>query len=254
MGRKGPKRHLKRYPAPWFWPIKRKEYKWTVRPVPGPHPIERCIPLAIIVRDMLGLAKTAREARIIIKRGYIKVDGVVRKEPKFPVGLMDVVTIEKLGQSFRVLPTPKGLRLHPIDGEETGFKLCRIENKTTVKGGHIQLNLHDGRNVLVRVADPTNPVEDTYRTLDTLKLGLPDQELLDHLKLEEGAYAIITGGKNMGIHGRIVAIRELPGVKRRRFEVELEAPDGNRYRTILEYTFVVGREEPVISLPEVGSA
>jgi len=213
--------------------------------------LERCIPLLIIVRDILGLAKTAREARIIIKRGYIKVDGVVRKEPKFPVGLMDVVTIEKLGQSFRVLPTPKGLRLHPIDGGEVGFKICRIEDKTTVKGGHIQLNLHDGRNVLIRVADPTNPVEDVYRTLDTLKLGLPDQELLDHFKLEEGAYAIIVDGKNMGVHGRIVEIRELRGVKRRRFEVEIETPKGERARSILDYVFVVGREEPVISLPEV---
>ena len=251
MGRKGPKRHLKRLPAPKFWPILRKEYTWTVRPVPGPHPIERCIPLLILVRDVLGLAKTAREAKIIIHRGYVKVDGVVRKEPKFPVGLMDVVTIEKLGQSFRVLPTPKGLELHPIDGEETGFKICRIEDKTTVKGGHIQLNLHDGRNVLIRVADPTNPVEDTYRTLDSLKLGLPDQEIQDHFRLEEGAYAIITGGKNMGFHGRIIEIRELRGVKRRRFEVELETPKGEHIRSILDYVFVVGREEPAISLPEV---
>ena len=252
MGRKGPKRHLKRFPAPWFWPIGRKGFKWTVRPVPGPHPLERCIPLLIVVRDILGLAKTAREARIIIKRGYVRVDGVVRKEPKFPVGLMDVITIERLNQSFRVLPTPKGLRLHPIDGGETGFKICRIEDKTTVKGGHLQLNLHDGRNVLVRVADPTNPVEDVYRTLDSLKLAVPKQEVLEHFRLQEGAYAIITGGKNIGAHGRIVQIRELPGVKRRRFEVEIEAPSGEHLRSILDYVFVVGQEEPAISLPEVG--
>ena len=251
MGRKGPKRHLKRYPAPWFWPIRRKEYTWTVRPLPGPHPLERCIPLLIIIRDILGLAETAREARIIIKRGYVKVDGVVRKEPKFPVGLMDVITIERLDQSFRVLPTRKGLQLHPIDGDETGFKICRIENKTTVKGGHIQLNLHDGRNVLVRVADPTNPVEDVYKTLDTLQLAVPKQEVLAHFKLREGAYAIITGGKNMGAHGKIVEIRELPGVKRRRFEVEIETPAGEHLRSILDYVFVVGEEEPAISLPEV---
>jgi len=252
MGRKGPKRHLKRYPAPPFWPIPRKERTWAVKPMPGPHPIERCIPLAIIVRDVLGLAKTAREARIIIKRGHIKVDGVVRREPKFPVGLMDVITIEKLEQSFRVLPTPKGLDLHSIDSDEAGFKLCRIEDKTTVRGGHIQLNLHDGRNVLIRVADPTSPVEDAYKTLDTLKLGLPGQDLLEHFRLEEGAYAIITGGKNMGLHGRVVAIRGLEGVKKRRFEVELEAPTGERFRSILDYVFVVGHKEPAISLPEVG--
>ncbi|RLI07563.1 30S ribosomal protein S4e [Candidatus Bathyarchaeota archaeon] len=251
MGKKGPKRHLKRLPAPRFWPIPRKEYTWTVRPLPGPHPIDRCIPLLILVRDILGLAKTAREARIIIKRGYIKVDGVVRREPKFPVGLMDVVTVERLGQNFRVLPTPKGLDLHPIDGGEAGFKICRIEGKTTVRGGNIQLNLHDGRNVLIRVADPTDPVEDVYRTLDSLKLGLPDQELQDHYRLEEGAYAVVTGGKNMGFHGTVVGIGELKGVKRRRFEVELETPSGEHIRSILDYVFVVGKGKPAISLPEV---
>ncbi|HDH06874.1 MAG TPA: 30S ribosomal protein S4e, partial [Thermoproteales archaeon] len=29
MGRKGPKRHLKRFPAPAFWPIPRKAYTFT---------------------------------------------------------------------------------------------------------------------------------------------------------------------------------------------------------------------------------
>jgi len=76
--------------------------------------------------------------------------------------------------------------------------------------------------------------------------------VLEHFRLQEGAYAIITGGKNIGAHGRIVQIRELPGVKRRRFEVEIEAPSGEHLRSILDYVFVVGQEEPAISLPEVG--
>ncbi|MHA1832356.1 MAG: 30S ribosomal protein S4e, partial [Candidatus Baldrarchaeia archaeon] len=52
MGKKGPKRHLKRLPAPRFWPIHKKEFKWTVRPSPGPHPMNRCLPLLLIVRDI----------------------------------------------------------------------------------------------------------------------------------------------------------------------------------------------------------
>ena len=73
MGKMGGSKHLTRHAAPAFWPILRKEWRWAVKPSPGPHSIERCLPLLIIVRDILGYAKTAREARKIIAQGHIKV-------------------------------------------------------------------------------------------------------------------------------------------------------------------------------------
>jgi len=80
-------RHLKALAAPAFWPILRKEYKWTVKPSPGPHPIERSIPLLIIVRDILKYAKTGREARRLIAEGHFKVDGRVRRNYKYLLDL-----------------------------------------------------------------------------------------------------------------------------------------------------------------------
>ena len=153
MGKKGGKRHLKRKPAPKIWPIPRKKFVWAVRPTPGPHPMSRCLPLALILRDILGYAKTRVEAKKIIAQGKVIVDGKVRKEELYPAGLMEVVEIPEVEKIFRILPSKKGLILHPIPKDEATFKLCRIENKTTVDGGHIQLNLHDGSNILVKVAD-----------------------------------------------------------------------------------------------------
>ncbi len=249
MARMGGRRHLTRFAAPAFWPILRKEYHWTVKPSPGPHPIDRCIPLLILIRDVLGYAKTAREARRIIAEGHIKVDGRVRRNYKYPVGLMDVIEIVDTGETFRMIPYPvKHLIPHPILKEEASFKLCRIENKTTVKGGHIQLNLHDGRNVLIRVSDPTNPVEDVYSTLDTLKLGLPEQQILDHVKMEPGAIAIVAGGRNVGRVGRIIDVKK--GIRRYRSIVTLEDVKGEKFQTSLDYIFVIGKDEPLITLPE----
>ena len=95
------KRHLRRSVAPWWWPIPRKEGGvWTVRPNPGPHPLEKCLPLAIIVRDVLRYAKTLREARYVIGQGHIKVDGRVRRDYKYPVGLMDVIEIVPTGELY----------------------------------------------------------------------------------------------------------------------------------------------------------
>ncbi|MEA2090603.1 MAG: S4 domain-containing protein, partial [Thermoproteota archaeon] len=143
MGKKGGSRHLKRKPAPRFWPIHRKELVWTFKPKPGPHPITRCFPLALILREILGVAKTRKEAKKIISKGKVQVDGKARREELFPVGLMDVISIPDVEKSYRILPSSRGLTLHSIKKNEAAFKLCRIENKSIVKGGNLQLNLHD---------------------------------------------------------------------------------------------------------------
>jgi len=251
LGRKGGKKHLKRKPAPTFWPIHRKELVWTVKPKPGPHAISRCMPLVLIIRDVLGFAKTRKETKAIISQEKIRVDGKVQREELFPTGLMDVVSIPDVEKAYRILPSEKGLILHPIGKDEAGFKVCRIENKNVIKGGHVQLNLHDGRNILIHVKDPKNPEEDVYQTSDALKISIPDQQVIGHMKLAEGSSAIIVGGKNIGKYGKIVAIERRPSQKSTRSLVTIEDKNGNRFQTTLDYLFVIGDTEPYISLPEV---
>jgi len=249
VARMGGRRHLKALAAPAFWPILRKEYKWTVKPRPGPHSMERSVPLLLIVRDVLGYAKTAREARRLIAEGHFKVDGVVRKDYKFPVGFMDVLEVVKTGEVYRLLPYPvKFFKLHPIPREEASIKPLRIEDKSTVKGGHIQLHLFDGRNVLVRVSDPRNPVEDVYETLGTVILSVPDSKIKGYIPFGEGKIAIVVGGKAVGRVGRIKSITW--GWRRESTVVTLEDPRGNIFQTSLNYVFVIGEDKPVISLPE----
>lgn len=248
MGKKGAKKALKRKPAPSFWPIHKKEFVWTVKPKPGPHPTYRCIPLTLIVRDNLGFGKTSKEAGIIISKGKILVDGKVRRNPSFPVGLMDVISIPEINTSFRVLPSAKGLTLHKISKEEEDFKLCRIEGKNIRRGGLIQLFLHDGRSILLKEAESDGA---SYKTLDVLKITLPDQEPFEPIKLEKDAPALAVGGKNAGKYGRIIEIKERPGLKRRRSLVTLEDPRGSNFQVILNYLFVLGAGTPLISLPEL---
>lgn len=250
MGRKGQSKGLKRKPAPRFWPIHRKESTWVVRPLPGPHSLEECLPLAVVLRDILGLAKTRREAKTIVSQGKIRVDGAVRLKDNFPVGLLDVISIPEINKDFRIIPSGKGLILQSIDKEEAKFKLCRIENKKVTKKGHVQINLHDGSNVLIRVADPKNHQEDTYETLDTVKVSLPEKQLLGRIEIKEKGYAIITGGKNIGKYGRIVEIEKAEGRRRRSALVTIEDAQGNRYQTILNFVFAVGETQPLITLPE----
>jgi len=250
VGKKGGRRHLKRKAAPEFWPIHRKEAIWTVKPNAGPHPISHCIPLTLVLRDALGVAKTRSEVKTILHEEKIMVDGKVQREELFPTGLLDVVSIPTVEKWYRVLPSEKGLLFHSITKDEATFKLCRIENKTVLTGGNIQLNLHDGRNLLVKVKDPNKPEEDIFHTLDTLKISLPNQEILGHMKLTESAPTLIVSGKNAGKHGKIVAIEQRPSQKRKNSLLTIEDEKGNRFQTTVDYVFVIGDNKTHISLPE----
>lgn len=235
----GSRKHLKRFKAPKHWPIHPKENKWTVKPSAGPHAIEGSLPLLLVVRDILGVADNAREARRIINNGEILVDGRARKDYKFPVGFMDVIEIPKSGKVYRVLPDEKGrLILHKIAVENKDFKLCKITNKTTIRGGKTQLNLHDGRNQIV---------DNGYKVGDVVILKIPEQEIKDSIDFEKGNIGLITGGKHTGEIGRIKEINitksSMPNT------VEMETEDKNTFLTLKDYVFVIGKEEPAIALP-----
>ncbi len=245
---RGSPRHLRRSTSPTFWPILRKEYVWTVKPRPGPHPIDKSIPLGIILRDLLRYTITMRETRKILAERKIMVDGRIVTDYKFPIGLMDVLYIIPEERYFRIVPHPvKGIGIIEITGEESTYKPARIKRKVTVKGGNIQLTFHDGRNFLIRVKNPFNPVEAHYKTYDTIKLAIPKQEILEHIPFKEGNVAVVIDGANVGFIGKIVSIEQV--FKKPRALVELESEGGEKVRTILDYVFVIGREKPIITLP-----
>lgn len=247
MGKKGGRKHLKREKAPRSWMLHPKESQWAVRPAPGPHANRACLPLSVLMRDVLGFARNTRESKIILGQKRVIVDGKIRRDRKFPAGLMDVVELPDANMTYRILPAVgRGLTALEIPKDEARAKLCRIEVKTTLKKGQVQLNLHDGRNIIVPVQDARNPREDTYKTRDTLKISIPAQKVLDHLRFGEGAYAIITSGRNIGRHGKILRID--PSTAARPATALIEDPSGNKFETIADYVFVVGQERPIIKI------
>ena len=248
MARKGAKRHLKRLAAPTQWYIERKVFKWAVRPSPGPHNMRSSIPLIYIIRDYLAYAKTGREVRKVLNEEKVLVDGRVRKDYKFPVGIMDVVSIPETGEHYRVLPNRIGkLILHPITEEEAKLKPLRISNKRMVKGGNLQLNFHDGTNHLVKLSSLTDETKDSFRTADTVLVKVPEREIVEIVPFEVGAFVFVVQGKNVARVGKIVEVRHFPGGWPD--VVTIEDRDGELFDTLKDYAFVLGKEEPRISLP-----
>src|SRR5688572_15833761 len=104
---------------------------------------------------------------------------------------MDVVSVPKVKGSWRVVIDEKArLRMAPIEEAQAAWKLCQITGKTTVAGGRTQLNLHDGRNLLVK--------KDDYQTGGVLRLEVPSQKILGHYPLGEGAQVLVTAGRHAG--------------------------------------------------------
>jgi small subunit ribosomal protein S4e len=229
---------MKRLASPRVWSIPKKSHIWATKQSPGPHPIERSVPLLIMIRDILGYCDTAREGRKIIGERNILIDGRIVTDHKLPVGFMDVLSLPKSKENYRALLDSKGkIRPIRISKDRAHWKLVKIRNITTIKGGKTQLNFHDGRNILVK--------KGKYKTGDVLKIELPSQKILDYYPMEKGNVAMIIGGKHSGQVGTIENYKKIRGPKPN----IVEFSEG--FSTVKDHVFVVGKKKPEITVPEV---
>lgn len=247
------KNHMKRLRVPAFWRVPKKHAKFATKPRPGAHKKLESIPLLVVVRDILEMADTMGDAKKIIKMGEVFVDGKYRKDHKYPAGLMDVVSVPKMKMDYRVVATNKGLELIKIPHGETKQKLVKIVNKRSIKrigkgpaagkkkqSHTFQLNLHDGRNMIV----DSNQGKD-YSAGDTLIVDLPSQKISNHIKLEKGALILIVKGKNIGLTGKVKDIMETKTKEPTKVICDL---GHDKLEVIKDYVFVVGKDKPVLKI------
>lgn len=229
--------HMKRLAAPRTWPLKRKVSVWVTKQSAGAHSIEDSMSAVTVLRDMVGACDTAREAKRIIGNREMFVDGKAVKNPKAPVGFMDVISIPKMNLNYRMLITDKGkLALVPIDADEAAWEICKIMDKTVVKGGKIQLNLSGGRNILLDKND--------YKCGDSLKIAFEGQAIMDHYALAAGNTVLIKEGAHSG---SIKTVKEVEIVRGSAPNLVIFT-DGTQ--TVVDNCFVIGAAQSAVKLPE----
>lgn len=225
------KRHLKRYAAPKSWTLLKKERVFITRPNPGAHKAKISTALNLLLKQ-LGFAETTNEVKKILNTREIFVDGKRVKDHKFPVGLMDVVSIKDTGENFRILLNEKGkLKIIPIEDKEAKIKLCKIINKTVIKKGKVQINFNDARNIIVE--------KDDFKTGDTVIMQVPEQKIIDCLRLDKKMTVLITDGKHIGTIG---SVEDIKG------DTITYSVNKEHLKTLKKLAFVVGKDKEAIKL------
>jgi small subunit ribosomal protein S4e len=174
---RGPKKHMKRVNAPSSWMLSKLDGVWAPKPSAGPHKQRECLPLGLVLRNRLKYALNYKETKIIMIQRQIKVDGKVKVDQKYPAGFMDVITIDKTKENFRMLYDTKGrFRIHKISPEEASYKLCRVKDIGRSLKNVPYVVTHDGRTI--RYPDPE------IRAFDTVRVDIASGKILDYIKFE----------------------------------------------------------------------
>jgi small subunit ribosomal protein S4e len=178
--------HLTRHKSLTKFPIARKGTKYIVRALD--HSSES-VPVLVAVRDILGLAKTAREVKKMIIQKLLKINGRPVRDYKETIKLFNVFEAGEL-YVLKILPTRKFF--FEKDNNKS-VRLCKVMGKTILPKGAVQLNLHDGSNLISKE-----------------KISMGDSVYLDfsgkmkkHVALEKGSKAFVMSGKYTGQSGTI---------------------------------------------------
>ena len=223
--------HQKRLSVPNSWPVERKEGTFTVKAGAGPHG-ESGVPLAILLRDVLGYVDTVKETRYALNHGSVLVNGQSVRDHRRPIGMFDILAFTEREEYYRVFPDEGGrLTLTPISAEAADSRLGKVVGKQQVAGGDFQLTLHDGTTLRVDEADAGD-----YHAKDSLVIDNETKEVVAHFAYEEGALVTAVDGTHAGEIGEITEITVTPGSGNN--SVAVETDDGS-FETIEGYVVVI---------------
>ncbi|PIN90831.1 hypothetical protein COU60_00620 [Candidatus Pacearchaeota archaeon CG10_big_fil_rev_8_21_14_0_10_34_76] len=172
-------------------PIPRKGTRYLARALSH---VRDGVPAVIALRDMIGLAETAREVKLLIKSESLKINGKIVRDYRESIRLFNIFEAGDKKYKLTILPTGRW------NFEETSSseRLCKILNKKILTSGKIQINLHDGSNLISKKQ---------MNIGDSLLIGT-DGKIIDEIPLKKGGKAFVYSGKSVGLTGTIENINE----------------------------------------------
>lgn len=191
--------HIKKTKMPTTWPVPRKGKKKRFIAVPS-HSVTKGISVLFLLRDVLKIARTRKEARHMTLNEMVKVDNKVRKDENFPVQVRGILSLDKAKLNYRLEIFNKKFRLVEISEKEAKTKIVKIVGKTILSGNKIQMNLDDGHNIIGK---------NKFSVGDSVVLNTEDGKIIKVLPLKIGARVEIISGKHSGEEGELIEFEKL---------------------------------------------
>ncbi len=225
------KRHLKRHASPKTWNVDRKGETFIVKPRSGGQTLENSMGISTILKK-LGFCDTTREVKTALNSREILVNGRVVLDFKYSVGFMDVLAVPTKKLYYRISIDNKGnLSIVEIDAKDANLLPCRVKTMRLIQGGKLQLNCHNGRNILQEKRD--------FKPNDTVLVNLELGQIIQRIPLKEGVHVLVTKGKQAGHIGVFEKIER---------GAALIKIDGHEHMSPIKYLFIIGEKEPVVKL------
>ena len=194
--------HLKRQKMPKQWPVVRKGTKFITG---ASHAKTKAIPLVVVLRDILKIVQTKKEARFMLLNGDVKINNKVRKNEKFPVQVFDVVSFDKTKKNYKMEIVNKKFQLKEIPNSESWEKIVKIIGKKILGKDKVQINLEDGQNFLIKQKFAVN---------DSVVVDTRENKIKKILELKEDSKVEIISGKHAGDRGVVRGVEKLTRGKR----------------------------------------
>jgi small subunit ribosomal protein S4e len=244
MAKKSGSLKPKRAAAPAFWQIARKDKRFVVRTSPGPHSKNYSYPLLVVLRDILGMAKTRREALSVLNDANVKVDGRTIRSESFPIGLMDVIELVNVGKCYRVVPALGRLIPVEIPDKEKDLKLCMVRSKKTNRGAKIGYGLHDGRVIFPEAEVDIKPG-------DGCMIKIPSQEFQGNFRLNKGTLALLIKGERSGEVATVEEVKQ--GTYQRGAIAAIRFADGTSSELTTSVLLPLGKQQPEMTISKIVS-
>lgn len=189
--------HIKKNVMPATWPVPRKGSKYIAVPT---HGFKKGITVLYILRDILKIVRSRREAKYMTMNKMVKVNNKIRIDEAFPVLVFDSITLDKSNKSYRLEMVNRKFVLKEINKKDAESKIVKIIGKRVISKSKIQMNLEDGQNFIT---------SQKFSVGDSVVIDTIHDKIIKVLPLKEGSKIDVVIGRHSGKSGKIVRFEEL---------------------------------------------
>lgn len=182
--------HLIRAHVTPLVPIARKGTQYVARPR-SHH--RTGVSVLVAVRDMLKLAHTTREVQAMIKSKSLMINGRAVRDFHEAIHLYTLLDADK---RYKVGLTTSG-RL-TLEATTAKTRVAKIVGKKMLRGKVVQVNFHDGTNVLTK----ENVVVGGSAEIDL------HNKVVRWIPLEKGAHVFVRSGSSKGHAGTVKSLED----------------------------------------------